>query len=128
VGVAGSHGHLSSSGHVLGYHGDSRSSLDRLEAEGSPATVDVADLLRQGYEVSSAPRNELVCELSLVVCVLDAAGVLSLFWFICLFTAVSSVAITSLEQMRPMFLRFPNSKSVQIFIWFWKIGMIDVTL
>ena len=37
---------------MFGYHGDSRSSLDRLEAEGSPATVDVADLLRQGYEVS----------------------------------------------------------------------------
>jgi len=62
VGVAGSHGggHLNhslskSSGHVFGgYHGDSRSSLDRLEVEGSPATVDVADLLRQGCAVSSA--------------------------------------------------------------------------
>lgn len=56
VGVAGSQGHLnhalSSSGHVYGYHGDSRSSLDRLQAEGCPATVDVADLLRQGYAVS----------------------------------------------------------------------------
>jgi len=46
--------HLSS--HLLGYHGDSRTSLDRLEAEGTPATVDVADLLRQGYEVSSTSR------------------------------------------------------------------------
>jgi len=53
VGVVGHLNHsLSSSGHVLGYHGDSRSSLDRLEAEGSSATVDVADLLRQGYTVS----------------------------------------------------------------------------
>jgi len=43
---------------VFGYHGDSRSSLDRLEAEGSPATVDVADLLRQGYAVREM-KNEV---------------------------------------------------------------------
>jgi len=51
VGVAGhlNHSLSSSSGHVLGYHGDSRSSL---EADGGPATLDVAELLRQGYAVS----------------------------------------------------------------------------
>jgi len=64
VGVVGSHGHLnhslSSSGHVFGYRGDSRSSLDGPEAEGSPATVDVADLLRQGYAVSKLILTNIV--------------------------------------------------------------------
>ena len=67
VGVAGHLNHsVSSSGHVFGYHGDSRSSLDRLEAEGSPATVDVADLLRQGYAVRET-KNELIskCQCSM---------------------------------------------------------------
>ena len=67
-------------GHVLGYHGDSRSSLDRLEAEGSPATVDVAKLLRQGHEVSSTSRemnSSAIVQWS--VSVLDNADVLSLF-------------------------------------------------
>jgi len=53
VGVVGYLNHsVSSPGHVLGYYGDSRSSLDRLEVEGSASTIDVADLLRQGYAVS----------------------------------------------------------------------------
>lgn len=53
MGVAGHLNHsMTPSAHLLGYHGDSRSSLDRLDAEGSPASVDVADLLRQGYAVS----------------------------------------------------------------------------